>query len=68
MGDLIRIDDGRINLEVKEIKGAQITSEVKEGGRLSDHKGVNLPGVPLRIGCLTPKDEEDLAFGTQGRR
>lgn len=65
VGDTIRIDDGRINLEVKRIDGERITCEVKEGGRLSDHKGVNLPGVPLRIGCLTPKDEEDLAFGLQ---
>ena len=65
VGDTIRIDDGRIVLLVRSIKGEQITSEVQEGGRLSDHKGVNLPGVPLRIGCLTPKDEEDLAFGLQ---
>ena len=37
--------------------------EVEFGGKLSDHKGMNLPGTPLSIPCVTEKDLEDLKFG-----
>jgi pyruvate kinase len=59
----VLLDDGRLRLRVLGTEGARVRCLVVHGGRLTDHKGVNLPGVPLRVESLTPKDLEDLAFG-----
>ena len=59
----ILLDDGRVRLRVIS-KGADwVDCRVVAGGRLSDHKGVNLPGVVVPTTPLTPKDLEDLEFG-----
>jgi len=58
------LDDGRLTLEVVSVKGQNaLTAKVIIGGTLSSHKGINLPGVQLRISGFTEKDEADLAFG-----
>lgn len=62
-GDRILIDDGLIELKVKEIVGEEIRCLVITGGPISPHKGVNLPGIKLTIPALTEKDEDDLRFG-----
>ena len=62
-GDPIYLDDGLMELRVVGISTGVIEAVVVRGGRLSDHKGVNLPGVSLSTPALTPKDEEDLCFG-----
>ncbi|MBT3190039.1 MAG: pyruvate kinase [Anaerolineae bacterium] len=66
-GDSMLLDDGRLSLRVESVEGGCLFAEVIVGGELSSHKGINLPGVRLRVSGYTPKDETDLAFGiTQG--
>jgi pyruvate kinase len=64
-GDEIWMDDGMIQLRVEEVGPAEVRCRVAVGGRISDHKGVSLPHVPLPASCLTEKDKEDLRFGIQ---
>jgi len=62
--DRLLLDDGRLALEVVSVKGRNaLTAKVLVGGPLSSHKGINLPGVQLRISGFTEKDEADLIFG-----
>jgi len=61
-GQALLMDDGRIQLEVVRQSAEHLETRVVIGGRLSDHKGVNLPGVALPIPALTEKDRSDLAF------
>lgn len=62
-GDRILLDDGRLALTVQSVGRKQVLAEVKTGGRLSSHKGINLPGISLDIPAFTEKDAEDLEFG-----
>jgi pyruvate kinase len=62
--DRLLLDDGRLTLEVLSVKDRNaLSARVLVGGQLSSHKGINLPGVRLRIAGFTEKDEADLAFG-----
>ena len=62
--DRLLLDDGRLTLEVVSVQDRNaLTARVIVGGPLSSHKGINLPGVRLRISGFTEKDEADLAFG-----
>ena len=61
-GDRILLADGLIELRVREVRGTEVVSEVINGGELGEHKGINLPGVQLKVPALTPKDRADLAF------
>ncbi|HEX9332808.1 MAG TPA: pyruvate kinase [Anaerolineales bacterium] len=62
--DRLLLDDGRLALEVLSVKDHNaLSAKVLVGGLLSSHKGINLPGVRLRIAGFTEKDEADLAFG-----
>ncbi len=61
-GDSLLLDDGAIRLEVLATDGVRVRCRVVEGGPISDHKGINLPGVRVRAPALTDKDREDLAF------
>ncbi len=61
-GDTLLVDDGLIRLEAIATDGRDVTCRVIEGGPLSDHKGVNLPGTRLGTPVLTAKDVDDLAF------
>ena len=62
-GDRLLLDDGRLALEVLTAEGRVVHARVLVGGALSSHKGINLPGVKLRIAGFTEKDKADLAFG-----
>jgi pyruvate kinase len=62
-GDTILLDDGLINLKVKKVSGSDVICKVIFGGKLSDHKGLNLPGNLLSVKSLTEKDINDLQFG-----
>jgi len=64
-GDRILLADGLIELRVKSTGRTQVVCEVSNGGELGEHKGINLPGVPLRVPSLTPKDHEDLRFAVR---
>lgn len=62
-GDKLLLDDGRLALQVTSAEGRLVHATVLVGGALSSHKGINLPGVKLRIAGFTDKDKADLAFG-----
>ena len=64
-GDSLLLDDGRIQLRVKDVAGDEIHTVVVDGGTLGEHKGINLPGVELPSATLTDKDVEDLRFGVR---
>ncbi|MEW5739009.1 MAG: pyruvate kinase [Myxococcota bacterium] len=64
-GDPILLDDGRVRLEVRKVKGQDVTCQVLVGGTLKDHKGLNLPGALVSVPTLTPKDKQDIAFGQE---
>ena len=61
-GDQILIDDGKIRLKVTEVDGEDVHTEVVVGGTVSDHKGINLPGVAVSVPALSEKDEDDLRW------
>ncbi len=61
-GAHLLLDDGRIRLEVTHRRTDRLETKVLVGGRLSDRKGVNVPGVLLPIPALTVKDRADIAF------
>lgn len=62
-GDPILIDDGKLRLKVVSVKGHDVHCVVVNGGWLSNHKGINLPGVELSTPSVTAKDMKDLHFG-----
>lgn len=62
-GDPILINDGNVELRVVAIEGPQVKTIVIEGGVISDHKGINLPGTAVNVPALSDKDVEDLRFG-----
>jgi pyruvate kinase len=61
-GDQVLIDDGKVRLRVDEVDGTEVHTRVVVGGRVSDHKGINLPGVPVSVPALSEKDKEDLRW------
>jgi pyruvate kinase len=61
-GARILLSDGLIELYVVAVHGQDTECEVVNGGMLGEHKGINLPGIPVRVPSLTAKDEEDLEF------
>lgn len=63
VGARILFDDGKIASVATHINAPEMIAIVEVGGRLTDHKGMNLPGTPLTIPCLTAKDIEDMKFG-----
>jgi pyruvate kinase len=62
-GARVLLSDGRIELKVRAIHGADVECEVRNGGLLSEHQGINLPGAAVAIPALTEKDKLDLRFG-----
>jgi len=59
-GDTLLLDDGLIVLEVERVDGTRIRCRVKQGGRLTDHKGLNKQGGGLSAPALTDKDRRDI--------
>lgn len=62
-GNTILIDDGLIELKVKEVKEDSVVCEVISGGELGTRKGINIPNVKLNLPAITKKDREDIIFG-----
>ncbi|MGE0590194.1 MAG: pyruvate kinase [Cyclobacteriaceae bacterium] len=62
-GEMILIDDGKIELKVLEVRDIDIVTKVIYGGPLSSRKGINLPNTRVSAPSLTEKDIEDLEFG-----
>ncbi len=65
VGQRLLLDDGMLQVVVKEIKGKDIHCQIAEGGLLTSHKGINLPETETRISAITDKDKEDILFGMQ---
>jgi pyruvate kinase len=61
-GDMILIDDGKVALQAIEVSETEVVTEVVEGGRVSDNKGINLPGVAVSVPALSEKDVADLRW------
>lgn len=64
-GNRILLDDGQLEMEVTGVTENAVEARVVLAGLLKAHKGVNLPGADINVGCLTEKDREDLAFGLE---
>jgi pyruvate kinase len=64
-GDRILLDDGRLELRVTGVHGNTVSTVVVHGGKLGEHKGMNLPGVAVSSPSLTDKDKEDLAMALE---
>jgi pyruvate kinase len=63
VGDTILVDDGKVALRVTAVNGPQVVTRVEIGGVVSDHKGLNLPGVAVSVPAMSAKDEADLRWG-----
>ncbi|MGC4112473.1 MAG: pyruvate kinase [Nocardioides sp.] len=61
-GDPILVDDGKLRLRVVKVEGPDVTTRVEVGGKVSDHKGLNLPGVAVSVPALSDKDVDDLRW------
>ncbi|MBW1601515.1 pyruvate kinase [Streptomyces sp. JJ66] len=61
-GDPVLINDGNVALQVTEVDGPRVHTIVIEGGVVSDHKGINLPGAAVNVPALSEKDIDDLRF------
>lgn len=61
-GDIILIDDGNVSLKVVSVTDTDVNTECIVPGAVSDHKGINLPGVAVSLPAMTEKDEENLRW------
>ena len=64
-GDRVLIDDGRLELTVKELTDTDVICTVVTGGPVTNRKGVNIPGVHLDLPYLNERDMADLRFGVE---
>ena len=62
-GDLLLIDDGKVSVEVIEVRGNDVVTKCVQPGAVSNNKGINLPGVAVSVPALSEKDIEDLRWG-----
>ena len=62
-GDRILIDDGKVTVEVIEVRGNDVVTKVIEPGAVSNNKGINLPGVAVSVPAMSEKDIDDLRWG-----
>lgn len=65
VGNRILIDDGLIEMEVLSVKNTKILCQVRNGGVVSDKKGVNIPNVSLSMPYMSQKDIDDIVFGIE---
>lgn len=65
VGTTILIDDGLIEMQVTDIQGSEITCRVINGGPVSNHKGVNVPGANLSMPYISEVDRSDILFGIE---
>src|SRR4051812_19431429 len=64
-GDRLLVDDGNVGLNVTAIEGQDVVCEVTEGGKVSNNKGISLPGMDVSVPAMSEKDIEDLEFALQ---
>ena len=61
-GDRLLVDDGNVGLVAVEVDGNDVVCDVTEGGKVSDNKGLSLPGVNVSVPAMSEKDTADLEF------
>ena len=61
-GDRLLVDDGNVGLVVVAVRGPDVVCEVTQGGPVTDHKGLSLPGIAVTEPALSGKDADDLRF------
>ncbi len=64
-GNLVLINDGKIVIKVENTDDTEVIGTVIHGGKISNHKGINLPNVRLNMQYMSPQDREDILFGIQ---
>ncbi|MGH3628971.1 MAG: pyruvate kinase, partial [Sciscionella sp.] len=64
-GDRLLVDDGKVGLEVRGVEGSDVICRVTEGGPVSNHKGLSLPGMDVSVPALSQKDIDDLEFAVR---
>ena len=64
-GDSILIDDGLIGLKVVKVTEKEIICSVENGGTVSNKKGINVPGVELKMPFISKKDKDDILFAVK---
>lgn len=64
-GNLVLINDGKIVIKVEKTDDTEVRGTVIHGGKISNHKGINLPNVRLNMQYMSPQDREDILFGIQ---
>lgn len=64
-GNIVLINDGKIVVKVKETTDTEVRGIVVHGGKISNHKGINLPNVKLNMKYISPQDKSDILFGIE---
>ncbi|AVM00936.1 pyruvate kinase [Gordonia iterans] len=64
-GDRLLVDDGKVGLVVEGVDGNDVVCKVTEGGTVSNHKGLSLPGMNISVPALSEKDIADLEFALE---
>lgn len=64
-GNRVLINDGKIVIRVEETTDTEVRGIVVHGGKISNHKGINLPNVNLKMNYISPQDREDIIFGIE---
>ncbi|AKC32094.1 pyruvate kinase PykF [Candidatus Pantoea carbekii] len=65
LGNTILVDDGLLSMKVIEVTTESVICKVLNNGNLGENKGINLPGISVRLPALAEKDKRDLMFGCQ---
>ncbi len=63
VGATILVDDGKVAMEVVRIDGCDIVCEIRNNGRMSNHKSINIPNIPVDMPYMSEADRQDLLFG-----
>ncbi len=65
VGDILMLDDGRVQLKVEKVEGRKVHTSVTVAGPLSNNKGINKKGGGLSAAALTDKDKQDIVTAAQ---
>ena len=65
IGDMLLVNDGLIQLKIKDVTAREIITEVIVGGEVLNHKGINAPGADLKMPFISEQDKSDILFGIE---
>jgi len=66
-GDRIFLADGTLELKIEKLTSTDIICKIVRGGKLTSHKGINIPNISMDIPSLTEKDYQDILFGIKNK-